>query len=224
VADNSVQSGADTIRDKDRTGVKTQIVGLDLGIGTGTESLMAGSMPVTGTGTAGTPATGVQTVQGIASGTPVPVSLATNTPDVIDRAARLLGVLSAGTNQIGTVGELRAATAMGTITGAAAAITTLTLTAPGAGLFHYITALTIDLYSTAARTGVATPIVVTSTNLTGSTAWTFSTAGAIGAVDRYTVPMATPLRSATANTATTIVGPAVTGGLWRINVAYFTAA
>jgi hypothetical protein len=49
VADNSTQAGTDTIRDKDRAGVKTQIVGLDLGIGTGTESLMSGTMPISGT-------------------------------------------------------------------------------------------------------------------------------------------------------------------------------
>lgn len=50
MADNSVQGGADTIRDKDRAGVKTQIFGIDLGIGTATEQLMAGEpfgvMPV----------------------------------------------------------------------------------------------------------------------------------------------------------------------------------
>lgn len=50
MADNSVQGGADTIRDKDRAGVKTQIFGLDLGIGTATEQLMVGepfgAMPV----------------------------------------------------------------------------------------------------------------------------------------------------------------------------------
>jgi hypothetical protein len=50
MADNSTLdpgTGGDSIRDKDRAGVKTQIVGLDLGIGTGTESLMSGAMPVT---------------------------------------------------------------------------------------------------------------------------------------------------------------------------------
>lgn len=49
MADNTQVPGGtgDTIRDKDRAGVKTQIVGLDLGIGSGTESLMNGSMPVT---------------------------------------------------------------------------------------------------------------------------------------------------------------------------------
>ncbi len=52
MADNtqlSAGTGGDTLRDKDRAGTKTPIVGIDLGIGTGTESLMSGSMPVTGT-------------------------------------------------------------------------------------------------------------------------------------------------------------------------------
>jgi hypothetical protein len=208
VADNSTQAGSDTIRDKDRAGVKTQIVGLDLGIGTGTESLMAGSMPVTGTFWQATQ----------------PVSLATNTPDVTDRAARLLGVISAGTNQIGTVGELRAATLTVTATAATGVAASLSLPAAGVGLFHYITSLTIDLYSTAARTGTATPIVVAATNVPGNPGWHFATAGAIGTIDRYAPLMATPLRSSVANTATTIVGPVVTGGIWRINVQYFTAA
>jgi hypothetical protein len=49
----SVGSGGDTIRDKDRGGIKTPIVGIDMGIGSGTEKLMttgqasmANSMPV----------------------------------------------------------------------------------------------------------------------------------------------------------------------------------
>lgn len=49
MANNSTMGGTtDQIRDLDRAGVKTQIVGLDLGIGTGTESLMSGTMPVSG--------------------------------------------------------------------------------------------------------------------------------------------------------------------------------
>jgi hypothetical protein len=41
-------AGGDVIRDVDRTGVKTQVVGIDIGIGSGTESLMTTSngMPV----------------------------------------------------------------------------------------------------------------------------------------------------------------------------------
>jgi hypothetical protein len=65
--------------------------------------------------------------------------------------------------------------------------------------------------------------VVTTTNLPGSPAFTFSSAGAIGAIDRYILPMTTPLRSSAANTATTVVAPAATGGIWRLNATYFTA-
>lgn len=49
MADNTTinaGSGGDAIRDLDRAGVKTQIVGLDLAPG-GSETLMNGSMPVT---------------------------------------------------------------------------------------------------------------------------------------------------------------------------------
>lgn len=48
MADNTqvASGGGDTVRDKDRAGVKTQIVGIDLNIG-GAETLMVGSMPVT---------------------------------------------------------------------------------------------------------------------------------------------------------------------------------
>ncbi len=52
MADNTVLSAhtttGDTLRDVDRTGVKTPVVGIDLNIG-GAETLMAGAMPVTGT-------------------------------------------------------------------------------------------------------------------------------------------------------------------------------
>src|SRR5690348_5917081 len=49
MSDNSTfdpGTGGDTYRSKDRAGIKTEIVGIDLGIGTGTESLMSGSMPI----------------------------------------------------------------------------------------------------------------------------------------------------------------------------------
>lgn len=46
MADNSSQTGADTIRDRDRSGIKTQIFGLDLNPAAATETLMAGTMPI----------------------------------------------------------------------------------------------------------------------------------------------------------------------------------
>lgn len=165
--------------------------------------LRASPPPITGSGTAGTPAAGVQTVQGISGGTPQ------NT------------ALTAGTAAVGHLNEIRAATNVATVTAAAGVTATLTLPAPGAGLFHYITSLELVAYSAAARTGSATPWLITTTNL--GPVYTFSTAGAIGTTDIQRPILATPLRSAVANTAITFVAPAATGVLWRLTATYFTA-
>lgn len=111
-----------------------------------------------------------------------------------------------------------------TATAATGVAATASLPAAGAGLFHYITAIDIQLYATAARTGGATPVIVTTTNLPGTPAWNFPTAQAIGTIDRYDVPLLTPLKSSVANTISAVAAPIATTGLWRINVGYFTAA
>ena len=144
--------------------------------------------------------------------------------NTVDRAGRLLGVLSAGANAIGNINELRAATLTVTATSASGVAATLTLPAVAAQ-FHYITSIDILIYATAARTGAAAPVVVTTTNITGSPAFTFETAQAIGTntpVQGYN--LTTPLKSAVVNTATTIVAPIATAGIWRITVTYFTGA
>ena len=117
--------------------------------------------------------------------------------------------------------ELRAATLAVTTTAASGTAATLTIPAV-AGLFHYITALDIVLYSAAARTGSAAPTVVTTTNLPGAIAFTFSTAGAIGTTDVQDLIRTTPLKSSIVNTNTTIVCPIAAGGIWRITATYFT--
>lgn len=111
-----------------------------------------------------------------------------------------------------------------TATAATGVAATASLPAAGAGLFHYITAIDIQLYATAARTGSATPVIVATTNLPGSPAWNFPTAQAIGVNDRYDVPLMTPIKSSVANTITTVAAPIATTGLWRINVGYYTGA
>ena len=111
-----------------------------------------------------------------------------------------------------------------TATAATGVAATASLPAAGAGLFHYITAIDIQLYATAACTGGATPVIVTSTNLPGSPAFNFPTAQVIGAIDRYDIPLMTPIKSSVANTITTIAAPIATAGLWRINVGYYTGA
>lgn len=103
--------------------------------------------------------------------------------------------------------------------GAAATAVTITLPAAGAGLFHYIDAIEVMLFSTAARAGSATPVTVSSANLRGY-GLTFPSAGLIGTIDRYSLSSDRPMKSAVANTATTITLPAVTGALWRYNVIY----
>lgn len=139
-----------------------------------------------------------------------PVSLAANTP-----------VISAGTASIGNINELRASTLA--VTGTAASGTALTITLPAvAAQFHYITSIDIVLYSAAARTGAAAPTVVTTTNIPGAVAFTFSTAGAIGTTDGQKLISVTSLKSTTVNTATTIVCPIAAGGIWRITATYFT--
>lgn len=130
--------------------------------------------------------------------------------------------LPTGNNTIGTILE-RASDLALTAVGAAGAAVTLTLPAPAAGLFHYITSLTIQRYASAALTGAAAPIVVTSTNLPGAAAWSFDTAGAIGVSQVQQVSMTAPLKSSAAATATTIAAPIATGVIWRISATYYTA-
>ncbi|EIJ33315.1 hypothetical protein [Thiothrix nivea] len=111
-----------------------------------------------------------------------------------------------------------------TATSTAGAAVTLTLPAAGSGLYHYIDAIEINLYNTAARTGSATPISVTSTNIPGAPSWIFPTAGNIGEIERYNQSATYRIKSTAANTASTLVCPAVTGGLWKATVVYATGA
>jgi hypothetical protein len=111
-----------------------------------------------------------------------------------------------------------------TNTAAAAAACTLTLPAI-AGQFHHISHLVVTKYATAAVTGTATPILVTSSNLPGNPVWTFARAQAIGTTDHQTLVLpGAALRSSAAGTNTTIVCPATTSVLWRVTAVYYGAA
>jgi len=99
----------------------------------------------------------------------------------------------------------------------------LTATLPAvAGQFHIITLIEVVLYAANNKSGVATPLTVTTTNLPGSLSWVFPTSLQTGltAEKRYTPTI--PLKSSVANTATTIVCPATANGLWQVNVLYRT--
>jgi hypothetical protein len=109
-----------------------------------------------------------------------------------------------------------------TATAAANTAATATLPNPGAGLFHYITSISIVRNATAALAGTAT-IIHTSTNLPGTPAWSVGNAMIAGGtqVDVDYTPT-TPLKSLVAGTATTVVAAAAGAAvLSRVNVSYY---
>lgn len=113
-----------------------------------------------------------------------------------------------------------------TATGAAAAAVTATLAAPGVGLRHYLTYISMARVNgtAAALTASATPVICTTTNLPGSLAFTRAAdALPAGAADYWREDFSYPLTSSAQNTATTIVCPATTGVIWRATVGYYVA-
>lgn len=111
-----------------------------------------------------------------------------------------------------------------TTVGAAAAAATLTLAAPGAGLRHYLTYLSINRFATTLLTAGAAPVTVTTTNLPGSLAFSFAAdAAAAGSLDRWREDFAYPLAAVAQNTATTIVCPATTSVIWRATAGFYVA-
>lgn len=111
---------------------------------------------------------------------------------------------------------------LGTIIGAVGAATTLTLAAPGLGLRHYLTYLSINRFAAAVLTASATPVAVATTNLPGALAFTFEAdAAALGSMVRWREDFAYPLVANAPNTATTIACPATPGVIWRVTAGFY---
>lgn len=111
-----------------------------------------------------------------------------------------------------------------TATGTAGAAVTLTVPAPGAGLRQYLTYLSINRFAAALLTAGTTPVIVTTTNLPGSLAFSIpAEAAAQGTLDRWREDFAFPLATSALNTATTIVCPATTNVIWRVTAGYYIA-
>lgn len=101
---------------------------------------------------------------------------------------------------------------------------TLTIPAPGAGLFNYLTGVEITRNATAALAGSAT-LVITTTNLPGSLAWSVGNAMVAGGTQKDVETMFTqPIKSTTAATATTIVVPAAGLAVLARATAYYYVA
>ena len=109
-----------------------------------------------------------------------------------------------------------------TVTAAANTGATLTIPAPAAGLYNYITGIEITRNATAALAGTAT-LVITTTNFPNAHAWSVGNAMIAGGTQiDVSRDFPQPIKSAAAGTATTIVCP-VPGAavLWRINAYYY---
>lgn len=123
------------------------------------------------------------------------------------------------------ISERISATSGLSATGAAAAAVTLTIPAPGAGLFQYIDWIRIEHFASAALVAAAAPVNVTTTNLPGTPAFSFrADAAAQGTLTEKVIQNGMPMRASTANTAVTVVCPATTGVIWRVAASYRVGA
>ena len=111
-----------------------------------------------------------------------------------------------------------------TVTAAVSTAATLTLTAPGAGLRHYITGLRIERHAAALLVAGTTPDLVTSTNLPGALAFSIPMeAAAQGSVYEKLLDPVRAIMASAQNTATTIVAPLTTSVIWRISATFYVA-
>jgi hypothetical protein len=112
-----------------------------------------------------------------------------------------------------------------TATAAVSTGVTCTLPASGAGLYHYITRIRISKYVGVTLTAAATPTIITTTNIATTPSFDFKTLGSLGDSEVVDIDFTgNPLKSTTANTASTFVAPILTGALWKITVFYYAGA
>jgi len=108
-----------------------------------------------------------------------------------------------------------------TVTAAVGVGATLTLPAPGAGMFQYVDWIRIEKFATALLTAGTTPVLVTTTNMPGTMTHNFAAdAAAQGTITDKLIAGNMPMRATTANTAITVVCPATTSTIWRVNASY----
>lgn len=107
-------------------------------------------------------------------------------------------------------------------TGAAGAAVTLTIPAAGVGLYNYLTGLSILKFNTALLTAAAAPVVVTTTGIIGTPSFSFNAdAAAQGTSQEQQVPITKPIKGTATNTTMTIVCPATTSVIWRVNASFY---
>jgi hypothetical protein len=100
-----------------------------------------------------------------------------------------------------------------------------TLTLPAvAGLKHYLTYLRLIKFAAAALTPAATPVLVTTSNLPGTLAFSLpADAAAQGTEFIYSEDYARPIAASAQGTNTTIVAPPTPNIIWRLSAGYYLA-
>lgn len=108
------------------------------------------------------------------------------------------------------------------VTGALSAAQTLTIPAPPAGQYVYITSVYISRAASAALAGSAI-LPITTSNLPGSMGWQAGNAMAIGDIKiDAQLSYYPPIKASAAATAVSIIAPAPgTGVQWKINATFF---
>lgn len=114
---------------------------------------------------------------------------------------------------------------MATATGAAAAAVTLTIPSAGAGLYNYLTMLQIVKFSTTTLTAGSTPVLVTTTGIIGTPTFSFpADVSAQGLAVEQKFEFQKPVKGTAAATTMTVVCPATTGIIWRVNASFYIGA
>ena len=117
---------------------------------------------------------------------------------------------------------LTPATTSVSVTAAISTAATLTLPAAPAGQFIYLVALEITLFAGAVLTAAATPVLITTTGITGTPTFSLNaSAMAQGTVEERIFQFGVGLKGSAAATAMTFVAPLTTNVIWRMNGFYF---
>lgn len=95
---------------------------------------------------------------------------------------------------------------------------------PATGLKHYLTFLRFIKFAAAALTPAVSPVVITTSNLPGSLAFSLPADGAAqGTEFVYLEDYTQPIAASFQNTPTTITAPATPNIIWRLTAGYYVA-
>lgn len=111
------------------------------------------------------------------------------------------------------------------VTAAVGVAATLTLPAPGSGLYQYIDWIRFDHFAAALLTAGTTPVLVTTTNMPGTPTFNFrADAAPQGTLTEKIVQAGMPIRASAANTTVVITCPATTNVIWRVTASWRVGA